>query len=79
MGESDGKVVYLQNNTKLDIPAERVLDAAREHGLKTVVLIGCDADGEEYFASSYGAIEDTSWLIRRADHYLMRMADETDE
>lgn len=62
--------------TRHDIPADRVINAALEHGLEGVVIIGFDKDGAEYFASSYADGSDALWLIERGRHKLMRIVDE---
>ena len=48
-----GDVVNLDTVTRLDIPAERVLEKAIERGLQSVVVIGYDNDGEEFFGFMY--------------------------
>lgn len=45
-------VVELDVVIKLDIPVERVIRWAGEAGLTEIVVLGFDADGEFYFASS---------------------------
>jgi hypothetical protein len=60
-----GEVVNLNNVTRLDIPADRVLGSAVGK-LEGVVILGYDKDGEEYFASSYADGADVLWLLERA-------------
>lgn len=45
-------VVELNCITRLDLPAEKVLQKAIDLGLDQVVIVGFTADGDEYFASS---------------------------
>lgn len=45
------KVVYLQNETTLPIPPDRILNEAIDE-LEDVVLVGTAKDGSLYFASS---------------------------
>lgn len=70
-----GDVVRFNGITKLDLPAEQILDAARERGLQGVVLCGYTEDGTEYFASSYADGGDVLWLLRRCEHRLMGVTD----
>ena len=69
-------VVNLDNITRLDIPVERILAAAQEAGLESVVVIGYCEDGEEYFASSFADGGDVVWLMERAKLKLLRVIDE---
>lgn len=68
-----GEVVVLDIVTRLDIPAERVLQAALDAGLQSVVVVGYDADGEEYFASSLADGGDALWLLQRGSYKLLSM------
>lgn len=45
-------VIPIGGITRLDLPADRVLEGAIGQ-MKGVVLIGFDQDGNEYFASTY--------------------------
>lgn len=69
-------VVPFTGITRLDIPPEKILQKAIEAGLLEVVIIGYDADGDEYFASSQGSNADVLWHLERAKHSLMRMTDD---
>jgi hypothetical protein len=68
-------VVVLHADTRLDIPAERVLSAAFDAGLTDVVVLGYDGDGDEYFASSVADGGDVLWLLERGKTKLLRQAD----
>ena len=57
--------------TRLDMDAVQVLAAAAEHGLQSVVIVGYDADGQEYFASSLADAADALWLLERCKHTLV--------
>ena len=59
-----GEVVQLDCETKLDIPVEGVLDGAKE--LKTVLVLGYDANDDFYIASSTGDKTLMLWLIEQA-------------
>ncbi|MGI9573893.1 hypothetical protein ACRYJU_07375 [Alloalcanivorax xenomutans] len=71
-----GDVTYFHGETRLQIPASQVLDQARKEGLRVVVVIGYDADGEEYFATGEpdGAV--VLWLLERCKKHLLEAADE---
>jgi hypothetical protein len=69
-------VVILPVVTTLDLPAERLLNAALETGLKAVVIVGYDLYGEEYFASSMADGSDVIWHLERAKLKLLRMSDD---
>lgn len=59
-----GKVIPLNNVTRLDMPADRVLEAAIGK-LEKVVVLGYDEDGDEYFASSVADGGTVLWLMER--------------
>lgn len=73
---SESNVVVLPVVTRLDLPPERILSAAIGAELKSVVVVGYDKDGEEYFASSLADGGDVVWLMERAKLKLLKMADE---
>ena len=74
MGEVMGEVVTLPCITTLDIPADRVLQAAVGK-LDHVVIIGYDKDGEEYFAANFSDGGEVLWHMERAKMKLLRQAD----
>lgn len=61
--------------TRLDMEAVQILAAAAEHNLKSVVVVGYDADGEEYFASSLADGGDALWLLERCKKALLSVGD----
>jgi hypothetical protein len=70
-------VVLFPGVTKLDLPADRVLEQALTKGvLERVVVIGVTKDGDEYFASSMADGADVVWYMERAKHKLMKIVDE---
>ena len=69
-----GKVIALNNVTRLDLPPNRILDAARDE-LESVVLLGYSTTGEEYFASSLADGGDVLWLLERCKAALLAMPD----
>jgi hypothetical protein len=70
-GISDN-VVYARIPTRLDVPCERILEGAQKAGLTEVVVLGFDADGNEYFASSVADGGDVLWHLERAKFRLLR-------
>ena len=71
MNDNKGNVVILNLVTRLDVPADRVLNAALEHGLDQVVISGYDKDGNEYFASSVADGGQALWLLERCKKRLL--------
>lgn len=71
----ESNVVVLPVITRLDLPPERVLNAALARGLSEVVIVGVDKDGEEYFAASKSDGGDALWHLQRAAHKLLKIAD----
>ncbi|MEY4720052.1 MAG: Paracoccus phage vB PmaS-R3 [Pseudomonadota bacterium] len=68
-------VVRFTGITKLDLPADHVIESALGK-LEGVVILGYDKDGQEYFASSYADGGDMLWLLERAKKALLEMGDE---
>ena len=68
-------VVDLDVPTRLDIPADRVIDAAKKAGLAHVVIVGVTGDGNEYFAMSVSDAADILWMLERAKLKLLRVGD----
>jgi hypothetical protein len=64
-------VVILPVNTTLDIPTERVLNAALEANLDQCILIGRDQEGKLYFAASYGKCKDVLWDLEQLKYCLL--------
>lgn len=65
------KVIYLNNVTRLDIPADRVLNGIPE--MKSVVILGYDTEGQHYFASSIADGGDVLWLMEKLKLILMNV------
>lgn len=57
--------------TRLDVPANRVLEKALGSDLKDVVVAGYTVDGDEYFASSVADGGDALWLLERCKKALL--------
>ena len=68
------RVIPLGCITRLDIPAERVLEQAKDH-MEHVVVMGWDKDGELYFASTFADGGEVMWLLEKCKAALLR-ADE---
>lgn len=66
-----GDVVMWRGDTRNDIPADRVLEAALEAGMDSVVVLGYDKEGEEYFATSLGSKPRILWLLERFKQELL--------
>lgn len=64
-------VIFLNNETSLDIPADRVLEAAVGE-LDSAVVIGYDKDGNLYTASSLADGGDVLWLLELCKNRLMK-------
>lgn len=72
---SDETVVMFPGITTNDFHADQVLEAALGR-LSEVVIVGRDADGAEYFASSHADGGIALWHLERARHKLMQLVDE---
>lgn len=70
-----GEVVELPVVTTLDLPVERVIDAARDAKLRRIVIIGETEDGAEYFKSSVADGGYVVWMLERAKLKLLRLVD----
>jgi len=65
-----GEVIILDMVTRLDLPADRILESAVGK-LDKVVIMGYDKDGNEYFASSFADGGDVLWLTERMKKALL--------
>lgn len=70
-----GEVVVLNMDTTLDIPADRVLEAAVGN-VDPVVAVGYDAAGELYFAANVADTRQVLWLLEAAKRALFDTAGE---
>jgi len=66
------KVIKFTGVTRLNLPVDRVLDAAKET-LEGVVIMGWTTDGEEYFASTYADGGTVLWLVERMKKMLLEV------
>ena len=65
-----GDIIQLGGVTKLDLPVDKILEAAKGQ-LKGVVLVGFDNDGEVYAASSYADGGNVMWLLEACKTIMM--------
>lgn len=65
------KIIPFTGITKLDMPADRVLEAASGQ-LEGVVVIGFDHAGELYAASSYADGGTVLWLLEQCKTQLLK-------
>lgn len=73
-----GKIIPLGNITKLDLPVDRVLEAAKEK-LDGVILLGYEKNGDFYFASTFADGGDVLWLLENCKMELLKIAEELEE
>jgi len=66
-------VIPLGNITRLNLPPDRVLDAAKGSCSGGVVVLGWDDDGSFYFASSIADGGDVVWLMEMAKKKLLEV------
>ena len=64
------KIIELGGITRLDLPADRILEAAKGR-MEGVVLIGFDTDGSVYAASSYADGGTVMWLLEACKTKMM--------
>lgn len=64
------RIIPLNNVTRLDLPADRILEQAKEH-MEHVVLLGWDKECELYFASSFADGGDVMWLLEKCKQALL--------
>lgn len=79
MADEKDNVVDIGCITVLDIPAEKILDAAKLAGLKHVIVIGEYEDGDEYFASSTSDRPLANWMIDRTKLEILEDAGEEED
>lgn len=70
-----GEVVILDCETRLDIPADRVLDAAKEDNLSVAMVIGYDPDGGLVLRTTTTKAKELVWLIELAKKLILDQFD----
>ena len=66
-------VIPLGNITRLNMPADRILNEATGK-MNDVVLIGWDKDGELYFGSSIADGGTVLWLLEKTKKALLEIS-----
>ncbi len=61
--------------SRLDLPPERILQCALDAKLDSAVVIGYDADGDFYFASTHADGGDVLWLMELAKKKLLELSE----
>lgn len=65
-----GEITELGNVTRIDLPPDRILEAAKGK-LEGVVIMGFDISGDVYCASSYADGGTVLWLIEQLKKQLL--------
>jgi hypothetical protein len=68
-------VVTFTGITRLDMPPDRILESAVGE-LQSVVVLGYDEDGDEFFASSLADGGEVLWLLERLKKKLLAVPEE---
>ena len=68
-------VIPLGNITRLNLPTDRVLDAAKGSCSDGVVILGWGNDGNFYFASSIADGGTIIWLMEMAKKKLLEVGE----
>lgn len=68
-------IIPLGTVTRLDLPTDRVLDAAKGRCQRGVVVLGWDED-DFYFASSFADGGTVIWLLELAKKRLLEAGEE---
>lgn len=68
-------VVMFDGPTKLDLPPERIIGAASEVDLESVIIVGQTKGGELYLASSDGDLAAVHWWLTLAAKRVVDMAE----
>lgn len=71
-----GEVVMFDGHTVLDLPPDRVIEAAMGR-LSMCLVIGTTHEGDTWLATSIGDIEKAIFQLERAKHHLMHALDNT--
>ena len=69
-----GKVIPIGGITKLDLPVDKVLEAAKGE-LEGAVIMGYTKDGDLYFASTYADGGEVLWLLENCKKKLLETDD----
>lgn len=66
-------ILVFDGVSRLDLPAERVLQSAIDAKIESAVVLGYDSDGEFYFASTKADGGEVMWLMEIAKKKLLEM------
>lgn len=69
----DENVITFDGVTAHSLPPERVLKGAVEHGMKMVLVIGWDEEGDFYFAGSDPSGPENLWVLEVAKKKLIEV------
>lgn len=69
---SKDNVINLGCVTRLNLPVDRVLDAAKDN-MDGCVIMGWDKEGELYFASTYADGGTVLWLMEQCKKNLLEI------
>lgn len=76
---SKDNVVRFTGITRLDLPADQILDRAKEANMDDCIIIGTDENGEFFFASNKADGGTVLWWLEMAKTRLFELAyDEED-
>lgn len=67
------RIIEFNGITKLDIDVDRMLENTKGRGFTGVVILGFDADEQEYFASSIADGGTVLWLLEKCKKALLEM------
>lgn len=73
-------VTIIEGNfdTLLDIPASKILAGAQAASLTECMVYGYTQDGEPYFAATTSDLTKIAFILNRAMHKVMMMADDNE-
>lgn len=72
-------IIEANFNTSLDIPAEKILAGAQAANLTECTVLGYDENGEFYIASTTSDLAKVAFILNRAMHKVMMLADDNEE
>lgn len=71
------KIIPINSITKMDLPVERVLEAAKDE-LEGALIIGFDKDGDLFCSSTYADGGTVLWLLESAKKALFDCVEDID-
>jgi hypothetical protein len=70
-----GEVIEANIATTVDLPADKILEAAMGHALEDTLVIGWGADGKLYFSSTTSNVAEVIYLLEAAKFSLLKSDD----